>query len=316
MPNLTIDLIPGGKRSLSLRNPVMTASGTFGNGLEYARIFDINRLGAIVSKAITRKPRRGNVQPRIAETAAGMINSIGLQNIGIDAILKDVAPVWATWDVPVIANIAGETVDDYAELAARLDGVPGVAGLEMNISCPNVESGMEFGVDPRAAAEVTAAVRRQSGLPLIVKLTPNVNDIVGIAQAIADSGADALTLINTYPAMKIDVRTRRPALGWGSGGLSGPALKPMAIRLVYQVARTVRVPIIGCGGVTTAEDAVEYLMAGASAVQVGTATFRNPRAALDVLEGLEDWLKTEGVEDVREIIGAALPDAALTPSAG
>jgi dihydroorotate dehydrogenase (NAD+) catalytic subunit len=316
MPNLAIDIIPGGKRSLSLRNPVMTASGTFGNGLEYARIFDINRLGAIVSKAITRKPRRGNVQPRIAETAAGMINSIGLQNIGIDAILADVAPVWATWQVPVIANIAGETVDDYAELASRLDGVPGVAGLEMNISCPNVESGLEFGIDPRAAAEVTAAVRRRSGLPLIVKLTPNVNDIAGIAQAIVDAGADALTLINTYPAMKIDVQTRKPALGWGSGGLSGPALKPIAIRLVYQVARAVRVPIIGCGGVTTAEDAIEYLMAGASAVQIGTATFRNPRAALDVLEGLEAWLRDNAIEDVNELIGAALPDAALTPAAG
>jgi dihydroorotate dehydrogenase (NAD+) catalytic subunit len=316
MANLTIDLIPGGKRSLSLRNPVMTASGTFGNGLEYARIFDIQRLGAIVSKAITRKPRRGNVQPRIAETAAGMINSIGLQNIGIEAILKDVAPVWATWEVPVIANIAGETISDYAELAARLDGVPGVAALEMNISCPNVESGLEFGIDPRAAAGVTAAVRRQSGLPLIVKLTPNVNDIVGIAQAVIDAGADALTLINTYPAMKIDVRSRRPALGWGSGGMSGPALKPIAIRLVYQVAKAVRVPIIGCGGVTTAEDAVEFLMAGASAVQVGTATFRNPRAALDVLEGLEAFVAEEGIEDVSELIGAALPDAALTPSAG
>jgi len=316
MPNLAIDIIPGGKRSLSLRNPVMTASGTFGNGLEYARIFDINRLGAIVSKAITRKPRRGNIQPRIAETAAGMINSIGLQNIGIDAILADVAPVWATWQVPVIANIAGETVDDYAELASRLDGVPGVAGLEMNISCPNVESGLEFGIDPRAAAEVTAAVRRRSGLPLIVKLTPNVNDIAGIAQAIVDAGADALTLINTYPAMKIDVQTRKPALGWGSGGLSGPALKPIAIRLVYQVARAVRVPIIGCGGVTTAEDAIEYLMAGASAVQIGTATFRNPRAALDVLEGLEAWLRDNAIEDVNELIGAALPDAALTPAAG
>jgi dihydroorotate dehydrogenase (NAD+) catalytic subunit len=316
MPNLAIDIIPGGKRSLSLRNPVMTASGTFGNGLEYARIFDINRLGAIVSKAITRKPRRGNIQPRIAETAAGMINSIGLQNIGIDAILADVAPVWATWQVPVIANIAGETVDDYAELASRLDGVPGVAGLEMNISCPNVESGLEFGIDPRAAAEVTAAVRRRSGLPLIVKLTPNVNDIAGIAQAIVDAGADALTLINTYPAMKIDVQTRKPALGWGSGGLSGPALKPIAIRLVYQVARAVRVPIIGCGGVTTAEDAIEYLMAGASAVQIGTATFRNPRAALDVLEGLEAWLRDHAIEDVNELIGAALPDAALTPAAG
>jgi dihydroorotate dehydrogenase (NAD+) catalytic subunit len=314
VPDLSIDLVPGGKRSLALRNPVMTASGTFGNGLEYARILDIQRLGAIVSKAITRKPRKGNVQPRIAETAAGMINSIGLQNIGIDAILKDVAPVWATWEVPVIANIAGETVNDYAELAARLDGVPGVSGLEMNISCPNVESGMEFGVDPRAAAEVTAAVRRQSGLPLIVKLTPNVNDIVGIAQAVVDSGADALTLINTYPAMKIDVRTRRPALGWGSGGLSGPALKPIAIRIVYQVARAVSVPIIGCGGITTGEDAVEFLMAGASAVQVGTATFTNPRAALDVLEGIEAFMRDTGVESVGELIGAALPDVAMTPS--
>jgi dihydroorotate dehydrogenase (NAD+) catalytic subunit len=316
VPDLSIDLVPGGKRSLALRNPVMTASGTFGNGLEYARIFDIQRLGAIVSKAITRKPRKGNVQPRIAETAAGMINSIGLQNIGIEAILKDVAPVWATWEVPVIANIAGETVNDYAELAARLDGVPGVAGFEMNISCPNVESGMEFGVDPRAAAEVTAAVRRQSGLPLIVKLTPNVNEIVGIARAVADAGADALTLINTYPAMKIDVRTRRPALGWGSGGLSGPALKPIAIRLVYQVARAVTVPIIGCGGITTGEDAVEFLMAGASAVQVGTATFTNPRAALDVLEGIEAFMRDGGMESVGELIGAALPDAAMTPASG
>jgi dihydroorotate dehydrogenase (NAD+) catalytic subunit len=316
VPDLSIDLIPGGKRSLALRNPVMTASGTFGNGLEYARIFDIQQLGAIVSKAITRKPRKGNVQPRIAETAAGMINSIGLQNIGIEAILKDVAPIWATWEVPVIANIAGETVNDYAELAARLDGVAGVSGLEMNISCPNVESGMEFGVDPRAAAEVTAAVRRQTGLPLIVKLTPNVNDIVGIAQAVAHAGADALTLINTYPAMKIDVRTRRPALGWGSGGMSGPALKPIAIRLVYQVARAVSVPIIGCGGITTGEDAVEFLMAGASAVQVGTATFTNPRACLDVLEGIEAFMRDTGVENVGELVGAALPDAAMTPASG
>jgi len=305
MPDTAIDLITTGKRSLHLRNPVMTASGTFGNGLEYQRIFDIQRLGAIVSKAITRKPRRGNVQPRIAETAAGMINSIGLQNIGIDAILKDVAPVWETWEVPVIANVAGETVHDYAELAARLDGVPGVSGLELNISCPNVESGMEFGVDPRAAAEVTSAVRRQSGLPLIVKLTPNVNDIVGVARAIVDSGADALTVINTYPAMAIDVRTRRPALGWGSGGLSGPALKPIALRLVYIVSQAVSVPVIGCGGVTTGEDAVEFLMAGAAAVQVGTATFRNPCAALDVVEGVEAFMREQGVEDVSELIGAA-----------
>jgi dihydroorotate dehydrogenase (NAD+) catalytic subunit len=316
MPDLTTDLISGGKRSLSLKNPVMTASGTFGNGLEYARIFDIERLGAIVSKAITLKPRRGNVQPRIAETAAGMINSIGLQNIGIDAIVKDVSPVWETWDVPVIANIAGETVSDYARLASRLDGLPGVSGIEMNISCPNVESGLEFGTEPRAAAEVTAAVRRETGLPLIVKLTPNVNDIAAVARAVTDAGADALTLINTYPAMKIDIESRRPALGWGSGGLSGPALKPIAIRLVYQVAKAVRVPIVGCGGITSAEDAIEFLMAGASAVQVGTATFRNPRAALDVLEGLERWLKDHAIEDVREVVGAALPDAVLAPASG
>jgi dihydroorotate dehydrogenase (NAD+) catalytic subunit len=316
MPDLSVDLVPGGKRSLTLRNPVMTASGTFGNGLEYARILDIEQLGAIVSKAITRKPRKGNVQPRIAETAAGMINSIGLQNIGIEAILKEVAPIWATWSVPVIANIAGETVSDYAELAARLDGVPGVSGIEMNISCPNVESGMEFGVDPRAAAEVTAAVRRQTGLPLIVKLTPNTNDVVGVAMAAVEAGADALTVINTYPAMRIDVRTRRPALGWGSGGLSGPALKPIAIRLVYLVARAVKVPIIGCGGITTGEDAVEYLMAGASAVQVGTATFTNPRASLDVLEGIDAFMRDNGIERVGGLIGAALPDAAMTSASG
>ena len=222
--DLSVDLVSGGKRSLSLANPVMTASGTFGNGLEYARLIDIQRLGAIVSKAITLRPRRGNVQPRIAETPAGMINSIGLQNIGIEAVLRDVAPVWAGWLVPVIANIAGETVGDYAQLARRLDGVPGVSGIEVNISCPNVESGLEFGIDPRAAHEVTRAVRRETALPLLVKLTPNVADIAGMARAITDGGADALTLINTMPALRIDVEARRPALGWGSGGLSGPAL--------------------------------------------------------------------------------------------
>ena len=303
--DLHVDLVSGGKRQLSLANPVMTASGTFGNGLEYQKIFDIQRLGAIVSKAITRKPRRGNVQPRIAETAAGMINSIGLQNIGLSAIIRDVAPVWETWQVPVIANIAGETVDDYAELASRLDSVAGVAAIEMNISCPNVESGLEFGVDPNAANEVTKAVRRRTDLPLIVKLTPNVTDIAGVASAIVDGGADALTLINTYPAMSIDVRSRRPALGWGAGGMSGPALKPIAVRLVYLVSQAVDVPIIGCGGITTGEDAVEFLLAGASAVQVGTATFRNPRAALDVLEGVEAYMRDEGVEDVSLLVGAA-----------
>ena len=307
--NLSVDLAAGRKSSLLLANPVMTASGTFGIGLEYVKVFDIQRLGAIVSKAVTLRPRRGNPQPRIAETAAGMINSIGLQNVGLKALLRDAAPTWATWRVPVIVNIAGESVDDYAELARRLDDGPGVSGLEVNISCPNVEEGLVFGTDPRVAAEVTAAVRRQTTLPVIVKLTPNAADVVAVARAVVDAGADALTLINTFPAMAIDVEARRPALGWGSGGLSGPALKPIAVKMVYDVAGAVDVPIIGCGGIMCGRDAVEYLMAGASAVQVGTATFRNPRAPLDVLEGLEEFMQEHDVEDVRELVGAARPRA-------
>jgi dihydroorotate dehydrogenase (NAD+) catalytic subunit len=226
--------------------------------------------------------------------------------------------VWATWRVPVIANIAGESVTEYAELASRLDGVPGVSGIEVNISCPNVESGLEFGTDPAAAADVTRAVRRRTDLPLIVKLTPSAGDIVGMAIAIRDSGADALTLINTFPAMRIDIQGRRPALGWGSGGLSGPALRPIALRMVYRVASAVDVPIIGCGGITTGDDAIEMMMAGASAVQVGTATFLNPRAPLDVLDGITAFATREGVSSISEITGAALPGerAAEAPDAG
>jgi dihydroorotate dehydrogenase (NAD+) catalytic subunit len=305
--NLSVELAPGRKSSLTLANPVMTASGTFGIGLEYVKVFDIQRLGAVVSKAVTLSPRRGNPQPRIAETAAGMINSIGLQNIGLKALLRDVASTWATWQVPVIVNIAGESVGEYGELAGRLDGAAGVSALEVNISCPNVEDGLVFGTDPRAAADVTAAVRRQTTLPVIVKLTPNAADVPTVARAVADAGADALTLINTFPAMSIDVEARRPALGWGSGGLSGPALKPIAVKMVYDVAGAVDVPIIGCGGIMCGRDAVEYLMAGASAVQVGTATFRNPCAPLDVLEGLEEFMREHGVGDVRELVGAARP---------
>lgn len=312
--DLSVDLIPGQKRGLSLANPVMTASGTFSNGIEYQKVFDIQSLGAIVSKAITLKPRKGNVQPRIAETPAGMINSIGLQNIGIDAVIRDVAPVWDSWTVPVIANIAGESISDYAELASRLDSTPGVSALELNISCPNVESGLEFGTDPRSAAALTAAVRRSTDLPILVKLTPNVTDIVEIARAVTDSGAEALTLINTFPAMRIDVRTRRPALGWGSGGLSGPALKPIALRLVHRVASAIKVPIVGCGGIVSGEDAAEFMMAGASAVQVGTATFANPRAPLDVLEGLEAFLTSESVACARDIVGVAIAQPRSTPT--
>jgi dihydroorotate dehydrogenase (NAD+) catalytic subunit len=311
--NLGVDLIPGHKVGLSLQNPVMTASGTFGNGLEYQKLIDIQRLGAIVSKAITLRPRRGNVQPRIAETPAGMINSIGLQNIGIDAILRDVAPIWATWRVPVIANIAGDAVTDYAELARRLDGIPGVSGIEMNISCPNVETGLQFGSEPKAAAEVTTAVRRQTQLPLIVKLTPDTADVVEVARSVTDAGADALTIINTYPAMRIDLQTRKPALGWGSGGLSGPAILPIALRMVYQIAKSVDIPIIGCGGITRGEDAIEMMMAGSRAVQVGTATFLNPRAPLDVLEGVEAFLSANNIKDLDEIVGAALPSSSESP---
>ncbi len=307
--NTVIDLVSSHKRGLRLANPVLTASGTFSNGIEYAKVFDIQRLGAIVSKAITLKPRRGNPQPRIAETAAGMINSIGLQNIGVEAILRNVAPVWATWKVPVIANIAGESVADYVELARRLDGAPGVSALEVNISCPNVESGLEFGIDPRAAAEVTAAVRRATDLPVVVKLSPHASDVVAVALAVATAGADAVTLINTFPAMKIDIASRKPALGWGSGGLSGPALKPIALRMVYQVRCAVDIPIIGCGGIMSGHDAIEFMMAGSSAIQVGTATFTNPRAPLDVLEGVEKYMREHAVEDVRELVGAALPAA-------
>ena len=314
--DLSVDLLPGHKQGLLLANPVITASGTFGNGLEYQKLFDIQLLGAIVSKAITLRPRKGNVQPRIAETPAGMINSIGLQNIGIDAILRDVAPIWATWRVPVIANIAGDAVADYSNLARRLDGVAGVSGIEMNISCPNVETGLQFGSDPRAAAEVTAAVRRQTQLPLLVKLTPDTGDIVEVARAVADSGADALTLINTYPAMRIDIQSRRPALGWGSGGLSGPALLPIAVRMVYTVARSIDIPIVGCGGITSGEDAVEMMMAGASAVQVGTATFLNPRAPLDVLDGIEGFMGSHGIERPQDFVGAAIPNREEAADAG
>ncbi len=304
--NLTVDLAPQRKYGLTLANPIMTASGTFSNGVEYRRIFDTDRLGAIVSKGTTLRPRRGNVQPRTAETAAGMLNSIGFQNIGLRALVRDLAPIWATWRVPVIVNILGDTPGEYAELARALDGVPGVAGLELNISCPNLEcGGMEFGVDPDLAAEVTAAVLRVTQLPVIVKLTPNVTDIVPIARAVESAGADALCVANTILGMAIDIRARRPRIGRGVGGLSGPAVKPVIMRQVYQVAGAVGIPVVASGGVMTGEDAIEYLMAGASAVQVGTATFTNPRAPLDVLEGMERWLAREGVSDVREIVGAA-----------
>lgn len=304
--NLSIEIGGRRKQALLLQNPVMTASGTFGMGLEATKLFDIQRLGAIVCKGTTLRPRTGNAQPRTVETPSGMLNTIGLQNVGVDALVRDIAPVWAEWRVPVVVNIAGETVDEFAELAARLDGVPGVSALEVNVSCPNVAvGGMLFGQDPKQAAAVTKAVLRKTTLPVIVKLTPNVTDVVEVARAVADAGADAVCLINTLQAMAVDVRSRRPVLSTVFGGLSGPAIKPVALRAVYQVAAALDIPIVGCGGIASGEDAVEFLLAGATAVEVGTATFMNPLAPLDVLEGLERYLAQSGAEDVRQLVGAA-----------
>jgi len=304
--NLAVQLAPTHPRGLLLKNPVMTASGTFGYGTEYSQVFDIQRLGAIVCKATTLEPREGNPQPRLKETTAGLLNSIGLQNIGVEALIEEKAPIWASWQVPVIVNIAGEYVEDYAKLASRLEGVAGISGIEVNISCPNMEAGgMEFGTDPQAAAKVTRAVRLATSLPVVVKLTPNVTDIAEIASAVANAGAHAVCLVNTLTGMAIDITKRKPFLGNISGGLSGPAIKPIALYMVYQVAGKVKIPIIGCGGIGSAEDALEFIMAGASAIEVGTAQLANPRALLDVLEGIEQFMQKEGVRELSELIGVA-----------
>ena len=294
------------KQELRLRNPVLTASGTFSNGIEFARRFDLDALGGLISKGTTLRPRRGNPQTRTAETPAGMINSIGFQNIGVGALVRDVAPIWARWDVPVVVNIMGETVREYGMLAERLDGVPGVAGLEVNVSCPNVESGgMEFGQDCDLTAEVTAEVRRSTSLPFAVKLTPAVVDVRPFVEAVERAGGDAVSLINSVPAMAIDIERRRPTIATVFGGLSGPAIKPIALRAVYLAASTSDLPIIAAGGVSSGRDAVEFLMAGASAVQVGTATFRDPQTPWRVLDELRAWCEAEGVHTLQEIVGVA-----------
>jgi dihydroorotate dehydrogenase (NAD+) catalytic subunit len=302
--NLSVDL-GGRKRSLSLANPVMTASGCFSYGLEYSSIVDVQRLGAVVTKTTTLRPRKGNPQTRTAETPAGMLNSIGLQNPGVEAAVKKMAPVWARWRTPVVVSILGSTIEEYGEVAARLEGVAGVSGIEVNISSPNARrGGMEFGQDGETAAAVTEAVVGSTTLPVIVKLTPNVTDIVAIARAVVDAGADALCVINTLQAMAIDAKARRPAIASVFSGLSGPAIKPVALRMVYQVVGAVDVPVVACGGIATGLDAIEFLLAGASAVEVGTATFVNPRAPLDVLEGIERYLADEGIDDVGALVGA------------
>lgn len=290
-----------------MKNPVMTASGTFGYGSEFTRFFDLNALGAIIVKTVTMQRRQGNPPPRIVETPGGMLNSIGLQNVGIDGFLRDKLPFLRSLRTPLLVNIAGKSVEEFAGLAKRLSDAEGVAGIEVNISCPNVAGGLDFGTDPRLTYEVVRAVRQTTSLPVIPKLSPNVTDITVIARAAADAGADALSLINTILGMAIDLRRRKPKLPGATGGLSGPAIRPIALRMVWEVAQAVTLPIIGIGGIMTGDDAVEFLLAGASAVQVGTANFLDPSAPLKVLAGIESYLARHGFDSVSAIAGAALP---------
>jgi dihydroorotate dehydrogenase (NAD+) catalytic subunit len=309
LPEHGVDLSVEAARGLWLKNPVLTASGTFGQGVEYAELIDVARLGAIVNKGTTPRARPGNPQYRIAETPAGILNSIGLENPGAEEVARKYGRVWAKLGVPVIVNVAGYSVRDYVFVVEALDGTPGVIAFELNVSCPNVEGGMLFGTEPGLAAEVTRAVKDATDKPVIVKLTPNAPDVVAVARACEAAGADGLTAINTVLGMKIDVAKRRPVLGSGSGGLSGPAIRPLALHLTFQVAQAVSIPIIGAGGVTNANDALEFMMAGASAVQVGTATFADPTAPLSVIEGLAAYVRAQGLTSIRDIVGAALPRA-------
>ncbi|PKN06143.1 MAG: dihydroorotate dehydrogenase [Deltaproteobacteria bacterium HGW-Deltaproteobacteria-7] len=293
---------------LKLNNPVMTASGTFGYGEEYAGYVDLNKLGAIVVKGLSLKPRLGNPPPRIMETTGGMLNAVGLQNIGVDAFIEEKLPFLRQYDAAVIANIYGETYDEFKKVAKKLSSANGVHALEVNISCPNVKKGgVSFGTDPKIAATITRMVKDETGLPVIVKLTPNVTDIAAIAEAVEKAGADALSLINTLTGMSVDLKTRRPHLKNITGGLSGPAIKPVALRMVWQVVRRVSVPVIGIGGIMTAQDALEFLILGAKAVQIGTANFVNPRATMDVVEGIKQYLAENKIKDINEIIGTFQP---------
>lgn len=287
-----------------MKNPVMTASGTFGYGEEYAPYLDLNMLGGIVVKGLSLKPRQGNPPPRIMETAGGMLNAVGLQNVGVDVFIEEKLPFLRNYDLAVIANIYGESYAEYAQVARKLSAAPGVHALEVNVSCPNVKKGgLSFGADPKAAAEVTRRVKAQTDLPVIVKLTPNVTDISVIACAVEKAGADAVSLINTLAGMSIDLRTRAPHLKNITGGLSGPAIKPVALRMVWQVAQRVSIPVIGVGGITTAQDALEFMVAGASAVQVGTANFINPRVTMEIVQGMCRFLRQNKIKNLSDIVG-------------
>ncbi|HZN56149.1 MAG TPA: dihydroorotate dehydrogenase [Candidatus Polarisedimenticolaceae bacterium] len=298
-PDLAVDV-----GTVRLKNPVLTASGTFGYGLEFLPFLKLSELGGIVTKGLSPKPRRGNPPQRIVETPAGMLNAIGLQNVGVDAFLSEKLPALREHDTAVVANVFGETEAEYVEVCEKLDGAPGLAAIELNVSCPNTEAGgMIFGNDPAALARVTRACRRAARMPLWVKLSPNVTDIREVARAAEAEGADALSLVNTFVGMSVDVLKARPVLANVSGGLSGPAIRPLAVWMTWQVRRAVQVPIIGMGGIMTARDAMEFILAGATAVQVGTANFVAPRAAVDVAEGLAAWLTLHGIGSIRELTG-------------
>jgi dihydroorotate dehydrogenase (NAD+) catalytic subunit len=291
--------------TLTLPNPVMVASGTFGYGAEYAQLLDLNQLGAVVVKGIRLHPVRGNPTPRTAEVTSGMLNAIGLQGPGVDGFIKKYWPFLKKLKVPTIINIWGTTVDEYVEVARRLDALGGVGALELNVSCPNIkEGGAQFGTDMKLLAQVVAACRRVTKLPLITKLSPNVVRILPFSKVAEDAGSDALSIMNSYPAMAIDIETRRPKLANVTGGLTGPCIKPIAIKLVWEAAAAVKIPIIGMGGIQNAADAVEFLMAGATAVAVGTANFYEPQTPLQVIAGLREFMQKKGLKDVREITGS------------
>ena len=303
-------------RGLVLDNPILVASGTFGYGIEYGDVVDVDRLGAICCKGTTLKPRIGNPTPRVTETPGGMLNSIGLQNPGVDAVIEKYAETWTRWRVPVIVNVAGESVGDYVEVTRRLDGVPGIAGIELNISCPKVgRGGLQFAIDADAAGAVTAAVRRATDLPLLVKLSPNVADIRPIAQAIADAGADAMTAVNTLSGIAVAPDRSRPLLGNVYGGLSGPAIKPVALRIVYEVAQLVDIPIVAIGGVSSIDDVLDYLAVGAVGVQVGTAIFADPTLPVRLVDQLGAECVRRGLPSYGPLVGTALPKRRAPSSA-
>lgn len=303
-PDMSVDI--GG---LKLQNPVMTASGTFGYAREFDPYIDLNRLGGIIVKGLSLDPSKGNPPPRIVETDCGMLNAIGLENVGIDAFIRDKLPFLETLHPPTIANIYGKTVEAYALMAERLDALEAVKGIEVNISCPNVkEGGVAFGSDPKLAHEVVDAVRERTTKHLMVKLSPNVTDITRIAREAEDAGADALSVINTITGMAVDLSTRRPKLANITGGLSGPAIRPIALRMVWQTAQVVNIPIIGVGGIMNATDALEFMMVGATAVQVGTANFVNPGSTLEIIDGMEAWLRKAEIDDVKKLIGTLVTD--------